>query len=217
VNELFRNTDPEGVTDVQILDADDPTPGEAHIAFTLEQRIKLNIGQVRTLWIQIAEDLYKFWNGEMWVKLGLPTFDAWLAGPDIELGRRAVYRLIEIHRELVVNRGVRPGLLADVPVSKLQIALPAIRRGFIDIDDALADCRALGRDDLRDRMDRLSNPEGARKDRAGALHPDNSPANESGYVPGTQAEPPPPPQFAAEEEPEWAICHVCGSKYRVQR
>jgi hypothetical protein len=205
VNELFRNTDPTGITDMQVLEPDNTTPAQAQAAFEVEQRIKGTIHQMRGLWIVLAEDLYKFSAEEMWRDLGHTTFDQWLAGPDIDLARRTVYGLIEVWKELVVNRGVRPHQIADVPVSKLRDSLAAVRRGFVDAEDAIADARTLGRDDLRDRYRQLSTPAGARRDSAGTL-----PASSTN---GGPAE----PLFAAEEEPEWAICHACGSRYRVNR
>jgi hypothetical protein len=203
VNELFRNTDPHGVTDVDILDPDTTTPAEGQAAFEVEQRIKGHVHQMRGLWIRLAEDLYLFANGEMWRDLGHQSFDEWLAGPDIDLARRTVYGLIEVWKELVVNRGVRPHQIADVPVSKLRDSLAAVRRGFVDAEDAISDARTLGRDDLRERYRQLSTPNGARRDSAGTLPP-----GDNGQ--------PAPPQFAAEEEAEWAICHACGSRYRVK-
>jgi hypothetical protein len=210
VNELFRNTDPHGVTDVDILDPDTTTPAEGQAAFEVEQRIKTHVHQMRGLWIRLAEDLYTFANREMWRDLGHKSFDEWLAGPDIDLGRRTVYGLIEVWKELVVNRGVRPHQIADVPVSKLRDSLAAVRRGFVDAEDAIADARTLGRDDLRERYRQLSTPTG-RAPRLGRHPPD-----ESGYVPGDTPSQPAAP-VRGRGRTEWAICHACGSRYRVKK
>jgi hypothetical protein len=204
VSELFRNTDPHGMTDVDILDPDTTTPAQGQAAFEVEQRIKTHVHQMRGLWIRLAEDLYTFANRNLWRDLGHKSFDEWLAGPDIDLGRRTVYGLIEVWKELVVNRGVRPHQIADVPVSKLRDSLAAVRRGFVDAEDAIADARTLGRDDLRERYRQLSTPTGARRDSAGTLPPGDSTSQ-------------PPPQFAAEEEQQWAICPACGQRYPVKK
>lgn len=209
MSELFRNTDPTGIMDTDTYDPDQPIPPgvqlDAHSAFEVEQRIKGTIHSMRGLWIVLAEDLYRFANGEMWRDLGHKTFDEWLAGPDIDLARRTVYGLIEVWNELVVKRGVKPHELADVPISKLRDSLAAVRRGFVDAEDAISDARTLGRDDLRERYRQLSTPQGARRDSAGTL-----PAGDSNGQPA-------PPQFAAEEEAEWAICHACGQRYQVKK
>lgn len=205
---------------MQVLDPGDATPSQAQRAFEVEQRIKHNIGQLRTVWILIAEDLYEFNKLQMWRDLGHVSFDEWCAGPDVDLSRRMVFNLIQIWRELVVGRGIKPKQLANVPTSKVTDILAAVRRGFVDPEDALADCRTLGRDDLRERYKLLSTPAGAREDGAGTLPAFPEPPAESKESAAAALSLESPPLggsggFAAEKEPEYAICHACGSRYKV--
>lgn len=215
MNELFRNTDPHGATDIDIIDHDGPIPpnvtADAQAAFEIDQRIKGNMRQMRTLWVSVAEDLYAFQQGKMWEKLGVDTFEEWLAGPDVDLARRTVFGMIEVWRELVVKRGATVRQLSDVPISKLRDVMPAVRRGYVDLGDAIADCRVLSRDGLRERYAELSTVAGARRDNAGLLP--SGPVEPP--VAGDPPAPRPEPQFDATREPEWAICHACGSRYRV--
>jgi hypothetical protein len=159
VNELFRRTDPDDLTDLDVIDSttNGAAPAQVQAAHDVDQAIKQCIGLIRTSWIKLAEHLYQFHEQDMWRDLGYTTFEQWLAGPEIDLSRRQVYALMESWRELVVNRGVKPKELEDVPVGKLREVLPAVRRGFVDTDDALADCRTLARDDLRQRYQEVSN------------------------------------------------------------
>lgn len=164
-----------------------PSAAQAGVAFAAEERIRTHVRAMRGLWVRLAEDLHKFQELEMWRDLGHTTFEQWLASPDIELERRWVYELIGMWRELVIKRHVDPASLEPVQVSKVREVLPAIRRGFVDIDDALADCETLGRDDLR-----------AKYAGAGSQSPV-----------GRQ-------KLDATTEPEFALCHACGSRYPVR-
>jgi hypothetical protein len=52
---------------------------------------------------------------------------------------------------LVIQRGVDPKELENAEVSKVREVLPAIRKGTVTVEQALADVRVLGREDLRIR------------------------------------------------------------------
>lgn len=129
-------------------------PGQADIAYQCEQRIQQHVRNIRTTWIKLAEDLFQFHEDSMWADLGYTGFEAWLAGPEIELERRWVYDLISMWRELVVTRGVRPEQLAPVAVSKVREVLPAIRRGDVTVTEGLSDAETLGRRDLEEKYRR---------------------------------------------------------------
>lgn len=173
----------------------DTTTGQqvqAKAAFEVEDRIRNNVRHMRGLWVRLAEDLFKFHELEMWRDLGHGGFEEWLASPDIDLERRWVYELIGMWRELVVKRHVAPEQLMPVQVSKVREVLPAIRRGAVDIGDALADCESLPRNDLREKYSGVG---------AGTIGQNGGPTA----------------PLDATTEPEYAICHACGSRYQVGR
>jgi hypothetical protein len=163
----------------------------AQAAAAVEARVKRHVRVIRSSWVKLAEDLDSFVGSEMWRDLGQPSLEAWLAQPEIELSRRQVYYLRQAWRELVVKRDVTPAQLEQVDMSKVQEVLPAIKRGLVDVDEALSDCRALERSKLRLRY-RTS------RSTTTAATPDEAPAV-AGLVDG----------------PEWAMCEACGSRYRV--
>lgn len=136
----------------------------AEVAATVEARIREQVKVMRSGWMRLAEDLYRFHHLEMWRDLGYETFEVWLAGPDIGLSRRHVYGLVEAWRELVVNRGVAPKELERVTVGSVREVLPAVRLGLVDVGDALSDCEALGRMDLRERYVTITGGGGDRID-----------------------------------------------------
>lgn len=124
----------------------------------VEEKIVAGCAAIRTAWVVLAGYLHEFQAEGMWTDLGYDSFEEWLASPDISLGRSHVYTLIEIHRELVLEREVDPEELAECDVSKVGQVLPAIRRESIDVDEALADARELSRSDLRERYRKKGAP-----------------------------------------------------------
>jgi hypothetical protein len=163
----------------------------AEAAYEVDVRIKANVKQLRTLWVQIAEDLFKVWEGQLWQDLGHPSFEHWLADPDIDISKRHVYGYIEAWRELVVKRDVEPAQLQEVGIGAVREVLPAIRRGFVDVDEGLSDAKTLGRTDLRTKYASSSSPGPAGQPRA------HEPLD-------------------ASMEPNYAICPTCGSRYEVE-
>lgn len=113
---------------------------------------------IRAAWVALAAFLYQFQDEEMWGDLGYSSFEEWLASPDVSLGRSHVYVLIEAHRELVVEREVDPDELRALDVSKIGQVLPAIRRGTIEVEEALNDVKVLSRSDLRERYRKKGAP-----------------------------------------------------------
>lgn len=120
----------------------------AERAWELEERIKRSCRTLRQEWASLAASLYAFSKARYWQNLGYETFEAWLRSPEIEIGRRHAYLLIEAYRELVVERGVTEAVLATAEVTKVREVLPAVRRGEATAEQALADCRSLSREDL---------------------------------------------------------------------
>lgn len=169
------------------LEPSQPTEAEAAEAFAAQEAIKATMRAARELWIDLAEKIYNFSEAKGWRALGYRSFEQWLADPEIDLNRRNAFYLIESHRELVVRRKVDPKQLAGLEVSKVREVIPAIRRGAVDVEDALEDVRVLSRDDLRQRYSGIG-------------------ANGAGPV---GAEP-----LDADTEPEWAVCQSCGTRYR---
>lgn len=168
----------------------EPTEAQATSAFEAQEAIKATIRAMRVTWVRLAEQLYAFSEAKAWRALGYRSFEAWLSDPDIEINRRNAFYLIESWRELVVLRGVDPGRLEDLEVSKVREVMPAVRRGAVEIEDALDDVKALERDDLRQRYSGVGRPGG---DPIGSAPLD------------------------ADAEPEYTVCGSCGSRYRVAR
>ncbi len=128
-----------------------PEERAAKKAYKVEAKIKKGVGAIRQVWIALAGQFHEFYTEQMWVPLGHDKFEDWLGDPDIGLGRSQVYALVETYEELVVKREVDPADLAALEASKLAVVLPALRRGEVELEDALADCESLSRSALREK------------------------------------------------------------------
>jgi hypothetical protein len=157
-------------------------------AHALQERIKHTSGQIRSLWVDLARDLHDFSEGQHWRSLGHDTFESWMASPDIDLNRRTVFKLLEMYRELVVKRQVPSTALARVEWSKWHEMMPAIRRGHVTPEQALADAEVTPQRDLRERYRQIT----ARS--PGESEPAIDPATEE----------------------QWVICPACGGRMRVR-
>lgn len=128
--------------------SDTLTPVEA---YDLQVQVVEHVAGQRSSWIVLAERLHVFHNGKGWDALGLHSFNEWLGQPEISLGRAEAYAMLGAWRELVLDRDVDPRRLVAVDVSKVAVILPAVRRGEVTADEALADCESLSRSDLREK------------------------------------------------------------------
>lgn len=128
-----------------------PEERRAQHAFEVESKIKKGCASIRQVWVALAAYLYEFHEGRMWELLDYDKFEDWLGSPEIGLGRSHAYALIETYAELVVKREVEQSTLADLEATKVAVVLPALRRGEVELEQALADCEALSRSALREK------------------------------------------------------------------
>lgn len=150
MTEVHHPDDQEGFTDVVRAGSREV----AENASILEQAIVDDIQHIRSCWVALAAKLHVFAEHRCWEQLGYDSLELWLAGPDIEIRRTNFFELVETHRQLRLERGISAERLQQLDVSKVQAVLPAIRRGHVSADVALADCEALTRTDLREKYAR---------------------------------------------------------------
>lgn len=132
----------------------------AEAAFQVESRIKETITGMKQAWVFLAEGLFVFQEKEYWRPLGYASFEEWLAGPEIDLGRRQAYYLIATYKELVVEHGATHAMLENVGISKAKTLLPALRRKKVDLVTALSDAETLASRDLTERYAALARDDG---------------------------------------------------------
>jgi len=153
-------------TEMVVPEARQLTPEEyaewTEQAFQDEQAIKAGLRNARAgLW-QAAEALYRFSETSGWAALGHESLGDWLADPEITMSRSTYFRMVEAHRELVVLR--HSPNVGTLDLTKVGIALPALKRGAVTLEEVLSDVESLGARDLREKYGLRSLPSGAPAD-----------------------------------------------------
>ena len=159
---------------------------EAHAT---DQRIKQNMAIQKGLWLQLAADLYLFKEARMWEVLGYASFSAYVADADADMEPRWAYQLVEMYSQLVIERGVDVERLKSLHVSKVRAVLPAIRQEKVSVDQAFADCEALGKRDLETKYKGANSPTPGKPDTSSTIYTDY--------------------------EPQYMQCPTCGSRVEV--
>lgn len=123
----------------------------AERAFELEQQVVVGCKAIRAAWIHLAAYLHEMNAERLYELLGYRTFHEWLGTPEISLSRSHAYALIGSYVEFVIERGIDPSEIQEIEATKLVETLPALRRGEIDVEDAIGDAASLSRSDLREK------------------------------------------------------------------
>ena len=123
----------------------------AAFAFDLEQKILTAWTAANTKWWELAALLYQFHEGHCWVPLGHDSLNAFLAQPELGISRSLFFQMTRMWRDLVVIHEVDPAELAQLEPTRVREVTAAITRGDVSVEDALADCRAMGHRDIREK------------------------------------------------------------------
>lgn len=127
------------------------TSSSADEAHAVAKKIEHSLHVMRREWAELAAHLYEFTSIRGWEALGYETLREFLAQPEIDIGERYVYQLVEAHRTLVVEGKVTTEQLSGVEVTKVRAIIPAVRRGEVEAEEALADAQVMTRSDLEHR------------------------------------------------------------------
>ena len=182
-----RNGQPERVEGT-VLPPQTPEEMAAATAHEVDQRIQHIYHEMKGLWVRLAAELYVFEQGKMWEALGFETFNAYLSDPDRDFGLRYAMELLGAYKTLVIKRGIDPGRLMQLEVSKVRTVLPAIRREQVDPEQAFADVEVMPRRDLETKY--------------------------VGQTTSTPGRPDTDSTIRTENEPEWQLCPTCNSRVR---
>jgi hypothetical protein len=117
----------------------------------MEQRIKAAASIITGSWWDLAELLYEFHEERRWADLDYDTLNEFLAQPDLGISRALFFQMTRLWRDLAVTRQVDRAVLRELEPSKVREVVPAIMRGDVSIEEALADARDLGHRDMRKR------------------------------------------------------------------
>lgn len=130
-------------------------------ALKIAKRIEATLQRGRKVSWDLAAALYAFREERGWLALGYEKLGDWLAEPEIGLSWATFDRMIRIHREFVIQRGLDSSALTKMDPSKADIVLPALKAGDVLLQDAKADVESLAWRDLREKYVKPSEDEPA--------------------------------------------------------
>lgn len=121
-------------------------------AFSLGRKIETGQARVAKEMWALAAAVYEFHEGGCWGLIGYDTLEEFLAQSEVAMKRTQFFRLSKMYRDLHVVKRIPMKKLEQIEPTKAQAIAPAVIRGEVKVDKALADAApgGLGVRDLRD-------------------------------------------------------------------
>ena len=101
--------------------------------------------------LQVGEDLLWMKDTRSYRQLGHPTFESYIADPDVDIGRRSAYMAMRCFEVYVSRLHIDEPLLLEAGTSKLDLCAPHVTPE--NADELVSMAAALSRSDLRDALD----------------------------------------------------------------
>ncbi len=117
-----------------------------HVSITTRQRA------LEHVFIDMGKDLYELHQTNLFEVLGYKTFDAYVAAPDVNVGRRMAYMMKGCYSTFVLLYEVDRDQLVRIGISKLDMIRPIVS-GY-DIEEWLCKAETLSRSDLGIEIDK---------------------------------------------------------------
>lgn len=108
-----------------------PSEQDIEQAFKLEQYILSLQEDVENGFLKIGAALVEFEDRKFWLARGVPSFRAWLSGPEFHFSYEHGTRLMRVVRDLIPVLG-SGGEMPNLPLSTLRELLPMLTEGFTD-------------------------------------------------------------------------------------
>lgn len=115
----------------------------------LESRIVTERKGVQRAGWKLGALLHAAREERAWELLGHESEEKWLDSPEIDIRYSTAKALMQVFREVCIERGVTVERVQEMDTRKVQMVLPAVRDGKVTMDDALSDVEVLTRDDLK--------------------------------------------------------------------
>lgn len=136
-----------------------PTAAEGATAQALHEAVVLRIQEVERLFWELGGAIRQMHDGRLYAALGHPTFQSWLADPDVNLSVSQAYRLMTCDRAfsplLNGSRDGKPALVTPDALAAIGVARAELVAPFVSADDParavewLGKARALSVSDLK--------------------------------------------------------------------
>jgi hypothetical protein len=124
------------------------TQEAAQVAQEAHQKVLDGLHAVNLGLACAAEGCYLLHQSTGWRALGYDTLREYLAAPEVTMSRSMFYALSLIWQRYVLDGGLEPTLLGDAERTKLEVPLPALGKGVVTAEKAVADAASLTRTEL---------------------------------------------------------------------
>jgi len=118
-------------------------------AYLRHQRIVAMRNGIERTFIDLGGELYYFEKEKQFRILGHPTFESYLADPDVDIGRSLAFMLKGIWKTFVLGEKVHHDGLFRAGYNKLDIIRPYVGEELYETDELIAMAQSLSRSDLR--------------------------------------------------------------------
>ena len=103
--------------------------------------------RIKQDYLDLAENLLTFQEMKGWRALGHPTWESYLADPDVDLSRSRANKIVRVMKLYVLMYHIERELLIEAGYNKLDLMAPHMHSG--NVDEWVNKAAALSRSDLR--------------------------------------------------------------------
>ena len=100
--------------------------------------------------LQLGAKLSQFKEIRGWTALQHPTFESYLADPDVDISRSLAFKLIRVHELFVIFYECPPDILLQAGYNKLELIGPHVHS--LNVEEWVNKAAALSRSDLREEL-----------------------------------------------------------------
>jgi hypothetical protein len=117
-------------------------------AFEAHQRIVEKRRLLEVTFLELGGLLYHFEREKLYLEMNHPSFNSYLADPDVNINRRTAYRLKGVYEHYIVKLGWTGDTVAlvDAGIAKLDILRPLTTKE--NVEEKVFEAAALSRSDL---------------------------------------------------------------------
>jgi hypothetical protein len=134
--------------------ARDLTPAEAEerraSCDRLDGQIKTALAVGRAAAWELSRRLHEFHEEHGWSAVGFDKLKDWLAQPDVDITESAYHAAVDRWEQIVVLRRVDSGRLESLAPTKVDLVLPKLKAGHVQLEPALEDAATLPQRKLKD-------------------------------------------------------------------
>jgi hypothetical protein len=134
------------------------------LAYGLDQKIRVVMRRGREALWDLAEALYEFNEARGWTAMDCDSLNEWLADPELGMKASTYRRYVKLWRDTVVKRQLDVETLRQLDISKFDVVLPSVDKGFATIEQAVHDVGSMGMADLREQYYGGKDPAAAHDD-----------------------------------------------------